>query len=128
MYYNLFRITLLSTAIAIILAACGASIPTTAPTVPTEEPTAVSTLPFAHTACAEGVDLTGQTINLYQIVEETEPMLQPMLAGYEDATAYFNAHGGICGALSSRFIATRIQDITRRPSMMTSLHAIPNQC
>jgi ABC-type branched-subunit amino acid transport system substrate-binding protein len=98
MYHHLFRITLLCTAIAIILAACGAPIPTTAPTVPTEEPTAVSTLPFAHTACADGVDLTGETVSLYQIVEETEPMLQPMLAGYEDATAYFNAHGGICGA------------------------------
>jgi len=98
MYHNLFRITLLCTAMAIILAACGVSTPATAPIVPTEEPTAVSTLPFAHTACAEGADLTGQTINLYQIVEETEPFLQPMLAGYEDATAYFNAHGGICGA------------------------------
>jgi ABC-type branched-subunit amino acid transport system substrate-binding protein len=98
MYHNLFRTTLLSTAIAMILAACGAPIPTTAPSVPTEEPTAGSILPFAHTSCADGVDLAGQTINLYQIVEETEPFLQPMLAGYEDATAYFNAHGGICGA------------------------------
>ena len=98
MYHNPFRITLLCTAIAIILAACGVSTPATAPIVPTEETTAVSTLPFAHTACAEGADLTGQTINLYQIFEETEPILQQLLAGYEDATAYFNAHGGICGA------------------------------
>jgi|GEM_PF-427069 ABC-type branched-subunit amino acid transport system substrate-binding protein len=98
MYHNLFRITLLIAAIAMILAACGAPIPTTAPTVHTQKPTVVSTLPFAHTACAEGADLTGQTINLYQIFEETEPILQQLLAGYEDATAYFNAHGGICGA------------------------------
>jgi len=98
MYHNLVRITLLIAAIAVILAACGAPISTSAPTVLTEEPTAVSTLPFAHTACADGVDLTGQTINLYQIFEETEPILQQLLAGYEDATAYFNAHGGICGA------------------------------
>ena len=98
MYHNLFRITLLVAAIAIILAACGAPIPTTAPATATDEPTAVTALPFAHTACAGGADLTGQTINLYQIFEETEPILQQLLAGYEDATAYFNAHGGICGA------------------------------
>jgi ABC-type branched-subunit amino acid transport system substrate-binding protein len=77
------------------MTACAAPTPTTAPAVATE---AVTTLPFVHTACAGGTDLTGQTINLYQIVEVTEPVLQPMLAGYEDATAYFNAHGGICGA------------------------------
>ena len=98
MYHNLFRITLLFTALAITLAACGAPAPTAVPTVRTDEATAVKTLPFAHTACAEGADLTGQTINLYQIFEETEPILQQLLAGYEDATAYFNAHGGICGA------------------------------
>jgi ABC-type branched-subunit amino acid transport system substrate-binding protein len=83
---------------AIILAACGAPIPASVPATATEAPTAVTTLPFVHTTCAGGADLTGQTINLYQIVEETEPVLQPLLAGYEDATAYFNAHGGICGA------------------------------
>jgi TolB protein len=98
MYHNLFRITLLCTVIAIILAACGAPTPTTAPAAVTETTSMVAALPFAHTACAEGADLTGQTINLYQIFEETEPILQQLLAGYEDATAYFNAHGGICGA------------------------------
>ncbi|MEO5886725.1 MAG: ABC transporter substrate-binding protein [Anaerolineales bacterium] len=98
MSQNLFRTILLFAAMAVILSACGAPIPTSIPATATEEPTAVAALPFTHTACAGGVDLTGQTINLYQIVEETEPFLQPLLAGYEDATAYFNAHGGICGA------------------------------
>jgi ABC-type branched-subunit amino acid transport system substrate-binding protein len=97
MYHNLFRITLFCTAIAIILAACAAPIPTLAP-VTTESLTATATEPFTHTACAAGVDLTGKTVSLYQIVHEAEPMLQPLLAGYEDGTAYFNAHGGICGA------------------------------
>jgi TolB protein len=98
MFHHLFRITMLWTAIATILAACGAPIPASTPAAATEAPAAAATVPFTHTACAEGVDLTGKTVNLYQIVVETEPMLQPLLAGYEDATAYFNAHGGICGA------------------------------
>lgn len=98
MYHNLFRNTLLVTTIVVILAACGAPIPTTAPAAATEAPAVAATMPFTHTACAAGADLTGETVSLYQIVEETEPMLQPMLAGYDDATAYFNAHGGICGA------------------------------
>jgi len=65
MYQNLFRITLLYTALAIILAASGAPIPTTAPTIAAEEPTAVTALPFAHTTCTDGVDLTAQTVSLY---------------------------------------------------------------
>ena len=95
---KLFKFLTILAATALFVTACGAPIPTLAPATATEAPTAVTALPFTHTACAEGADLTGQTINLYQIVEETEPVLQPLLAGYEDATAYFNAHSGICGA------------------------------
>jgi ABC-type branched-subunit amino acid transport system substrate-binding protein len=101
MYHNLFRITLLSTAIAITLAACGVPAPTTVPTVPTQEPTAVITLPFTHTACAEGADLSGQTIPFYHILnpnDQVDTVYDPLRAGYADAVEYFNAHGGICGA------------------------------
>ena len=72
MYHNLFRITLLGTAIALILAACGASIPTLAPATATEEPTAVATLPFTHTACAAGADLSGQTVPFYHILNPND--------------------------------------------------------
>ena len=108
MYHNFFRITLLITAIAIILSACGAPIPTTAPAVATEVPAAV-TLPFSHTACAEGVDLTGQTVSLYHILalvgEQNDTFLQPLKAGFDDATQYFNVHGGICGATLTQVFA-----------------------
>src|SRR5689334_5717861 len=30
--------------------------------------------------------------------EQVDPLLNPLKAGYADASAYFNAHGGICGA------------------------------
>ena len=102
MYHNLFRITLFCTAIAIILAACGTPASTSAPTIAVEQSTAVTTLPFAHTACADGVDLTGQTVSLYHILalvgEQNDTFLQPLKAGFDDATEYFNAHGGVCGA------------------------------
>ena len=109
MYHNLFRITLLSTAIAMILAACGVSTPATAPTIAIEEPTAVTTLPFAHTACTDGVDLTGQSVSLYHMLalvgEQNDTFLQPLKAGFDDATEYFNAHGGICGATLAQVFA-----------------------
>jgi ABC-type branched-subunit amino acid transport system substrate-binding protein len=60
-----------------------------------------SALPFAHTACTEGVDLAGQTIPFYHILnpyDQMETVYQPLRAGYADAAEYFNAHGGICGA------------------------------
>jgi len=91
------------------LAACGAPIPTTAPTIAIEEPTAVTTLPFAHTACNDGVDLTGQTVSLYHILalvgEQNDTFLQPLKAGFDDATEYFNANGGICGATLAQVFA-----------------------
>src|SRR5215207_3039260 len=109
MYHNLFRITLLVTAIAVILTACGASTPATAPTVSAQEPAAVITLLFTHTACTEGVDLTGQTVSLYHILalvgEQNDTFLQPLKAGFDDATEYFNAHSGICGASLAQVFA-----------------------
>ena len=51
MYHNLFRITLLITAIAMILAACGAPIPTSTPAAATEAPTAAASMPLTHGLC-----------------------------------------------------------------------------
>lgn len=84
----------------LVLTACGAPIPTSAPATATDEPTAVTALPFAHTACAEGVDLTGQTVSFYHILDpndQVETVYDPLRAGYADAAEYFNTHGGICG-------------------------------
>jgi ABC-type branched-subunit amino acid transport system substrate-binding protein len=89
-----------------ILSACAppvelTSAPAAAPATPTEEPNAVPPLPFVHTACPEGVDLSGQRIPFYHIInpnDQVETVYQPLRAGYADAAAYFNAHGGICGA------------------------------
>jgi hypothetical protein len=69
---------------------------------PIEKPAVVPAVPFAHTACAEAVELTGQTVSLHHILalvgEQNDTFLQPLKAGFDDATEYFNAHGGICGA------------------------------
>ena len=104
MYHNLFRNTLFCTAIAMILAACGTPVPTTVPTIAIDEATAVTTLPFSHTACTE--DLTGQTVSLYHMLalvgEQNDTFLQPLKAGFDDASEYFNVHGGICGATLSQ--------------------------
>jgi hypothetical protein len=43
------------------------------------------------------VDLSGQTVTFYQTLHG-DPALAPYQAGSEDAIAYFNGHGGICGA------------------------------
>ncbi len=94
-----FRITLLGIAIAIILAACAAPVQTMAPT--TEPSTAVAAMPFTHTACTAGIDLTGQTVPFYHILnpnDQVATVYDPLRAGYADATEYFNAYGGICGA------------------------------
>lgn len=52
-----------------------------------------------HTAC--DVDLTGETITIYHFGDISGSyafITQPLLAGLADAIAYFNAHGGACGA------------------------------
>src|SRR5258706_5609070 len=72
-------------------------------------------LPFKHTACANGVDLTGQTIVFPQIInqsEQVDSLVDPLKAGYADASAYFNAHGGICGAI--------IQGVLRPPEQSSN--------
>src|SRR5690606_23046377 len=60
-----------------------------------------ATLPdfIQHTECE--VDLTGETITIQHLGDVSgsyAPITQPLLAGFEDAIAYFNARGGICGA------------------------------
>jgi hypothetical protein len=67
-------------------------------TTATEPSKSHTTLPFVRTTCTKGVDLSGRTINFYQIVEESDPIMQSLMVGYQDATTYFNTHGGICGA------------------------------
>jgi len=96
---NLFRISILITAMAMILAACAPTTPTPAPA--SAQPTAVASMPFAHTVCAAGVDLTGQSVSFYHILDpndQVNTVYQPLRAGYADAAEYFTAHGGICGA------------------------------
>lgn len=47
------------------------------------------------------VDLTGQTITIYHFGDISGPyafITQPLLAGFADAAAFYNANGGICGA------------------------------
>ncbi len=56
-------------------------------------------MPFQHTPCANGVDLTGQKVTLYHVINPSDPVIyDPIRTGYLDAAEYFNAHGGICGA------------------------------
>lgn len=53
-----------------------------------------------HTECE--VDLTGETITIYHFGDISGPyafITQPLLAGLADTIAYWNAHGGICGAM-----------------------------
>ncbi|MFN8374136.1 MAG: ABC transporter substrate-binding protein [Anaerolineae bacterium] len=58
-----------------------------------------------HTECAE--DLTGQNVEILHFGDLSGAyafITQPLLAGLADAIAYYNAHGGVCGAtLSQRF-------------------------
>jgi ABC-type branched-subunit amino acid transport system substrate-binding protein len=105
MLNKLFRITLLGTAMVMILAACAAPDSTITPAIDspavTEQPTTVAAVPFTHTVCAAGVDLTGQTVSFYHILnpnDQVDTVYDPLRAGYADAAEYFNAHGGICGA------------------------------
>jgi hypothetical protein len=129
MYHNPFRITLLFTAIALTLAGCGTPASTTAPTIAVEQSTAVTTLPFAHTACTDGVDLTGQTVSLYHMLalvgEQNDTFLQPLKAGFDDATEYFNAHGGICSATLAQVFAET--DMPPRRSMPVVSRSSPSR-
>lgn len=53
-----------------------------------------------HTACE--VDLSGETVTIYHLGDVSSPgyspITLPLLAGIADAAAYYNAHGGVCGA------------------------------
>lgn len=54
---------------------------------------------IAHSECS--VDLSGETITIYHFGDISGSyafITQPLLAGLADAIAYFNAHGGACGA------------------------------
>ncbi len=116
---SFFRIVLLMTIAAVLLAACSApvSLPAlstaspaaTAPAVAVQaestqaalQPAAQAAMPFSHTACASGVDLTGQTVSFYHMAapwDQVDTVYDPLHAGYADAAEYLNAHGGICGA------------------------------
>ncbi len=56
---------------------------------------------ITHTECE--VDLTGQTITIYHLGDISSPgyspITLPLIASLADAIAYYNAHGGICGAM-----------------------------
>lgn len=53
-----------------------------------------------HTECE--VDLTGQTVTIYHLGDISSPSYSPitlpLIAALNDAMAYYNAHGGLCGA------------------------------
>jgi len=97
------------------LAGCvgGAGLPVTPPAPPVTAtavalPTAAITRlpatpaePAIHTPCAPGIDLTGRTVSIYPLADGSDPdgaPAQSLKAGYDDAAAYFNGHGGVCGA------------------------------
>jgi Tol biopolymer transport system component/ABC-type branched-subunit amino acid transport system substrate-binding protein len=99
--FYLFIVTALLIVTACVPQGATPPVPVATPLNPTNETSAVPALPFAHTACAEGVDLTGQTISFYHILnpnDQVDTVYKPLRAGYADAAEYFNAHGGICGA------------------------------
>lgn len=53
-----------------------------------------------HTECE--VDLTGETITIYHFGDISGSyafITQPLLAGLADTIAFWNAHGGVCGAM-----------------------------
>ncbi len=83
---------------------------------------------FAHSPC-NGVDLTGQTITFYHAIDlndQPEILGNPVQAGYADASAYFNAHGGICGAtIENTYISDNPQGVAQLdpPPLMIGLYA-----
>jgi len=86
---------------------------TAATTAPTKVPAPTDTLPYPHTACSAGVNLAGQTINLYHVLalgDQVDTLVAPAQAGYADATAYLNAHGGLCGATIGQVYPDATQD------------------
>ncbi|MBA3867646.1 MAG: ABC transporter substrate-binding protein [Anaerolineae bacterium] len=83
-------------------------------------PAFMQDLPFTRSACANGVDLTGQIVSLYHIANrnDQDDIFPALQAGYADAAEYFNAHGGMCGATmaqvyDNKYVASN-QDIYKR--------------
>jgi len=109
----------------LVLSACGLQVPIT----PTKEPSTVPALPFTHTACAEGVNLTGQTVSLHHILalvgEQNDTFLQPLKAGFDDATEYFNANGGVCGATLAQVFADTPMSAPEIYNLVTALESKP---
>jgi ABC-type branched-subunit amino acid transport system substrate-binding protein len=61
-------------------------------------------LPSTHTECE--VDLTGQTVTLYHFGDLSGALAAitgPIVAAYEDATAYYTEQGTLCGATVTFF-------------------------
>jgi branched-chain amino acid transport system substrate-binding protein len=66
-----------------------------------------------HSECEQ--DLTGETITIYHFGDISGSyafITQPLLAGLADAIAYYNSHGGVCGAM----IATDNRDTAGDPA------------
>ncbi|MBZ0283733.1 MAG: ABC transporter substrate-binding protein [Anaerolineae bacterium] len=64
-----------------------------------------------HTECS--ADLTGQTIPIYHFGDLSGSyafITQPLLAGLADAIAYYNSHGGVCGATFKSEVGTEYRD------------------
>lgn len=69
--------------------------------LPTTAQVGDETLPdfITHSECS--MDLSGETVTIYHLGDISGSyafITQPLLAGLADASAYYNAHGGICGA------------------------------
>lgn len=65
----------------------------------TQNPTTVPGFESSLSECNE--DLTGQTLTFYSIGDLSGSyafITQPLIAGLEDATAFLNDNGGVCGA------------------------------
>ena len=58
-------------------------------------------LPYPSDLSDCEVDLTGETVNIYHFGDLSGPyafITQPIVSAVTDAIAYWNAHGGVCGA------------------------------
>src|SRR5215475_9448229 len=70
-----------------------------------------------HTVCDH--DLTGSTVPIYHFGDLSGSyafITQPLLAGLSDAIAYFNAHGGVCGATLKSDVGTEYRDTAGDPN------------
>ena len=73
------------------------------------------------------MNLAGQTSNLYLLFDprdQTDTLVNPAEAGYADAAAYLNAHGGICGAVISHVFPDGTQNMGPPSRLLPSATAI----